>query len=96
METSDVSLKNHYYVYVLYCYRDCGLYIGYTSDLRKRLIQHAKGFVPATKLRIPFKLIHYEYIVDDQNARAREVYLKSGYGREQLKNILSHTFINRE
>jgi predicted GIY-YIG superfamily endonuclease len=61
METSDVS---KYYVYILFSLKDYGLYIGYSTDLKKRLLQHAKNQVTATKLRTPFKLIHYEYFIE--------------------------------
>lgn len=86
----DVSAK--YYIYILYSIKDKGLYIGYTSDLKKRLLQHAKQQSTATKFRIPFKLIHYEYFIDEGDAKAREEYLKSGYGRKQLDQILKRTF----
>ncbi len=89
METSDVS---RYYVYILFSLKDHGLYIGYSTDLKKRLLQHSKNQVTSTKLRTPFKLIHYEYFVDKKDAKAREVFLKSGYGRQQFDQILKNTF----
>lgn len=93
-ETFDVS-KNRFYVYVLFSLKDKGLYIGFTLDLKKRLIQHAKSQVTATRLRTPFLLIHYEYFIDKADAKAREEFLKSGYGRKQLKEILKRTFRNK-
>lgn len=89
METSNVS---RFYVYILYSLKDHGLYIGYTTDLKKRLIQHSKNQVTSTKLRTPFKLIHYEYFIDIADTKAREEFLKSGYGRKQLNQILKRTF----
>lgn len=93
METSDVSSKKEYkfYVYVLQSLKDKGFYIGFTTDLKKRLISHAKGENTATKLRTPFKLIHYEYFIDKDDAKAREEFLKSGFGRKQLKQSLKRT-----
>lgn len=89
-ETSDVSnLK--FYTYILYSYRDKGLYIGFTNNLKNRLTLHAKGQVIATKNRIPVKLIHYEYFVNEKDAKAREKFLKSGYGRKQFAEILKNT-----
>ncbi|MDO8609665.1 MAG: GIY-YIG nuclease family protein [bacterium] len=85
----DVS---RYYVYILYSSKDYGLYIGYSTNLKKRLLQHSKNQVTATKLRTPFKLIHYEYFVNKTDAKAREEFLKSGYGRKQLDQILKRTF----
>ncbi len=92
METSDVS-SQRYYVYILYSLKDKGLYIGFTTNLKNRLTKHARGEVASTKFRIPFKLIHYEYFINKKDAKARETYLKSGYGRDQLKNIIKNTFV---
>ena len=91
-ETSDVSsLKARYYVYILFSFKDKGLYIGFTTELKNRLIHHASGKVTATKLRRPLKLIHYEYFINKEDAKAREEFLKSGYGRKQLKEFLKRT-----
>lgn len=81
-----------FYTYILLSLKDIGLYIGFTSDLKRRLIQHANGQVDSTRNRLPVKLIHYEYFINENDARARESYLKSGYGRQQLKQFLKNTF----
>lgn len=84
-------MAEHFYVYVLKSYKDDRLYIGYTNNLKRRLSQHAKGEVISTKNRRPFKLIHYEYFIDEADAKAREVFLKSGAGHDQLSGILKRT-----
>lgn len=89
-ETSDVS-NIRYYVYILYSSKDKGLYIGFTNNLKARLTLHAKGQVLATKNRLPLKLIHYEYFINEHDAKAREKFLKSGFGRKQFKEILKNT-----
>lgn len=89
-ETSDVS-KSRFYVYLLYSLRDGGFYLSFTSNLKQRLTQHAHGEVDSTKERLPITLIHYEYFINEAGAKAREVFLKSGYGRKQLKDILKRT-----
>ncbi|MDP2874520.1 MAG: GIY-YIG nuclease family protein [bacterium] len=80
-----------YYVYILYSQKDKGLYIGFTIDLRSRLRRHNSGSVSSTKERAPFKLIHYEYFLCEEDAKSREVFLKSGYGRRHLKALLTRT-----
>ncbi len=93
-ETFDVSPHRlRYYVYILYSLADKGLYIGYTTELTNRLKLHLSGKVTATRLRKPLKLIHYEYFVNKKDAKAREKFLKSGYGRKQFKQFLKNTFI---
>lgn len=79
-----------FYVYILLC-KDHKLYIGYTTDLKRRLSTHASGKVRSTHHRRPFRLIHYEYFVNRADAKAREVYLKSGAGHDQLKQFLKST-----
>ncbi len=81
----------HYYVYVLLSKKDLKLYIGVTSDLKRRLQQHARGDVTSTRKRRYLKLIHYEYFINKKDAKAREVFLKSGAGHEQLRQILKNT-----
>jgi len=81
-----------FYVYILFSVKDKGLYIGFTVDLKKRFKQHQYGSVASTKYRRPLQLIHYESFILKEDARAREKYLKSGYGREQLKFQLKKLF----
>lgn len=88
-ETSDVSSK--YYVYILLSLQDKGLYIGFTANLRNRLSNHARGEVKSTVNRRPLKLIHCEYFINEEDAKAREVFLKSGFGRNNLKKALKKT-----
>ena len=80
-----------YYVYILFSLKDKKLYIGFTSDLKKRFQEHVDGRVIATKNRRPLILIYYEYFTDLTDAKSRERYLKSGFGRSQLKKELQHT-----
>ena len=85
------SQQNHYYVYTLLSLKDKRLYTGYTSNLRNRLSQHARGEVRSTTNRRPLKLIHYDYFINEEDARSREVFLKSGFGRNELKKALKRT-----
>lgn len=80
-----------YYVYVLRSQQDNKLYVGLTANLKKRLQEHARGDVGSTKRRRYLRLIHYEYFVNKEDAEAREIFLKSGYGHRQLEKILKRT-----
>ena len=77
-----------HYVYLLQSQKDKKWYIGYTNDLRKRFNQHNSGEATYTKNRGPFKIIYSEFCLNEQDARSREKYLKSGMGRRYLKNRL--------
>jgi len=75
---------NKGFVYVLRC-EDQKLYTGSTRDLDKRLEAHRMGRVRTTKNRRPVELIYTEEFEDYKEARQRELYLKSGTGREWLQ-----------
>ena len=74
-----------YYTYVLRSLKDNKLYVGFSKDLKVRVKEHKIGKVPATKSRLPLKLVYYEACLDEKKAVKREKYLKSGFGRNFLK-----------
>ena len=74
-----------FYTYVLKSKKDGELYIGFSSDLKKRLGEHNKGLVDITKHRRPFELVYYEACRNKEKALAREKSLKTGFGRSYLK-----------
>lgn len=75
-----------HYVYVIKSQKDGQLYIGETSDLRRRLAEHNNGKSIATKSRIPFDLIYYEAYQNSLLAKQREHKLKKfGQSYYQLK-----------
>jgi len=77
-----------YYVYVLKSLKDMAWYTGYTDDLRKRFNKHNKGLIASTRHRRPFQIIYYEACLNQQDATAREEFLKTGMGKRYLKNRL--------
>jgi len=83
-----------YYVYTLFSLKDKKFYTGFTTNLKDRLSRHARGEVKATTHRRPLQLIHYEYFINKEDAMAREVFLKSGFGRNNLKSALKRTLNN--
>ena len=81
-----------YYTYVLESLKDKSLYIGYTSNLKNRFKSHNSGQNKATKPHLPYKLIHFEGFTNRIDAKKREVYLKSGWGRKSLDKLLERYF----
>lgn len=77
-----------YYVYVLQSKKDRKWYTGFTDDLRKRFIEHNANKSRYTKNRGPFDLIYYEACKHKGDAKAREIYLKTGMGKRYLRNRL--------
>ena len=84
--------SNTHYVYILLSLKDRQLYIGYSSDLRRRFLKHKRGFVRATKHRLPIILIYYEGYLLESDAKRREKFLKGGKGRGELKIQLQNIF----
>jgi len=84
-----------YYVYVLQSQTDHGLYIGFTGNLSKRVVQHNEGESGSTACRRPLKLIYYEAYLLESDALGRERFLKSGSGRRYLDKQLRGYFDQR-
>ncbi|KIA97037.1 endonuclease [Flavobacterium sp. KMS] len=77
-------------VYILYSEKFNKNYTGYTSNLIERFKSHnfieTKGYT--IKFR-PWEVIHVEFFSSKSKAMKREKYLKSGIGREFIKNLIS-------
>ena len=78
--------ESMFYVYVLQDITTKFWYTGSTGDLRKRFAEHQRGKSQWTKGRGPWRLIYYEACLTESDARAREIYLKTGMGKRYLKN----------
>ena len=79
-----------HYVYVLRSSVDGNFYVGYTANLKSRLILHNSGEVASTKNRIPLSLVYYEASRSKKDAMHRERYLKTTYGRRYIRERLKH------
>lgn len=77
-----------FYTYVIKSKKSGYMYTGTTGDLRKRFNQHNDGKSTWTKSRAPWKLIYYEACLNEEDAKTREKYLKSGMGKRYIKNRL--------
>jgi putative endonuclease len=80
---------NFHYVYVLRSLADGNFYVGYTSDLKRRLSEHQGGGVRSTKNRLPVELIYYEACRSQADATKREKYLKTAWGKRYIKTRLA-------
>jgi putative endonuclease len=80
-----VSLLPMYFVYVLRSISREYLYVGLTNNLLRRIRQHQAGYERTTRAYRPFELIYSEQFLTRLEARNREKYLKSGSGKEWLR-----------
>ena len=73
-------MNKTYYVYVLASKRNGTLYIGFTSNLEKRIYEHKnnliKGFTSKYGIHL---LVYYEQIPNIKTALQREKQLKSQF-----------------
>lgn len=81
----------NYCTYVLFSEKDAMLYVGYSSNLERRLMQHNSGNVKCTAYRRPLKLIFCEFYLFEADARKREMYFKTTAGKKGLKLMLRST-----
>lgn len=84
-----------YYVYLLQSLKNNSLYIGCTSDLKKRIIKHNQNKSYYTKKYSPWKIIYFEGYISKDDAYNREKSLKlhkQGLRRlkERLRNSLEY------
>jgi putative endonuclease len=71
--------KNMYFVYLLKC-SDNSDYVGYSEDIKRRVLDHNYGKVPATVDLRPVKL-HWFCVFNNKKAALDfEAFLKSGSG----------------
>ena len=78
-----------FYVYVLQSESTKRFYTGFAADLERRIGQHNAGVSKSTKNRGPWKLVYTEKHDSRAAAMARERFLKSGQGREQLSVLIA-------
>ena len=76
-------------VYVLESDSTGKFYVGQTGNLERRLFEHQQGLTRYTRSRGPWHLAYKEEHHTRAAAMQREQFLKSGQGREWLRNELS-------
>lgn len=80
--------KLEHCIYILFSMKDENLYIGYTTNLTRRLTEHFKGLSKSTAPRRPFRLLFCEYYLSKTDALRREKYFKTTAGKKTLKLML--------
>lgn len=73
-----------FWVYVIKSSKKDWFYVGLTSNMETRLLQHNAGRVRSTKQLSPYKLIYGKQFDDRINARDFEKFLKIRSNKEKL------------
>jgi putative endonuclease len=77
-----------FWVYVIESIAKGKRYVGFTTDLIRRLTEHGDGCSRATRPYAPFRLIYVEGCTNEADARRREHYFKVSEGRRYLAKRL--------
>ncbi|MBU3820577.1 GIY-YIG nuclease family protein [Flavobacteriaceae bacterium XHP0103] len=80
------------FVYVLRSKKDGRFYVGMTVNVEKRLKEHNSGKTKSTKGYMPWELFFTESFNSREEARKREKYLKSGYGKKWIKEKFQRSY----
>jgi putative endonuclease len=84
-------LSKNYYAYILASKRNGTLYIGVTSDLKKRVFEHKNDLVEGfTKRYCVHALVYYEFTIDIESAIRCEKQLKKWKRKWKLELIEKH------
>ena len=75
------------YMFFVYVLRNPSgsLYIGFTTDLSRRMEQHQADEGGWTKGKGPWALVHHEEFADRAEAMRREKTLKNGRSNQELR-----------
>jgi len=75
-----------FFVYVIRSRVNGYFYVGLTGDVERRIDEHNSGKTKSTKPYKPWVFLFSEEFETRVEARKREVYLKSGVGKEYIKS----------
>ncbi|EKE18548.1 MAG: hypothetical protein ACD_9C00300G0003, partial [uncultured bacterium] len=74
-----------YYTYAISSLNRKYIYVGISDNTDRRITSHNKGYNKTTKAYCPFKTILIEEYCTRMEAREREKYLKTGFGKRVFK-----------
>jgi putative endonuclease len=76
------------FVYILQSEATGRFYVGSTSDLDRRLSEHARNHTPSTRNRGPWKLVHQEAFPSLAEARRREYEIKRWKSARMMRALI--------
>ena len=79
LHINEEVMENIWYVYILRC-SNGSPYVGFTSDIDRRIKEHNHKKIHYTKDKTPVSLICFTGFIDKYKALDYERYLKSGSG----------------
>ncbi|MBN8651570.1 MAG: GIY-YIG nuclease family protein [Cytophagales bacterium] len=76
-----------FFVYAISSIERNYIYVGLTDNPERRIGQHNSGYEKTTRAYAPFLILLIESFQIRSEARVREKYLKSGVGKEYLREL---------
>lgn len=77
-----------FYVYILQSKIKDFIYVGFTTNLKKRFFEHNNKEELSTKGYAPFELIFYEAYRNEKDAKRREEYFKTTKGKVTIRQMI--------
>ena len=81
------TTNGKFYVYVLRSNKTGRRYVGSCEDIDERIRRHNAGHSKATRHAVPWILIHSESFTTRVAAVQKELYYKTGRGRDELAKL---------
>ena len=76
-------------LYILYSTTLDKYYVGSTTDIYRRLIEHNRGKEKFTKTGMPWELVYKEEFLALTDARRRETFIKKQKSRKYILQLIS-------
>ncbi len=78
-------------VYILFSEKFNQFYIGHTSNLNTRLIEHNTQVSKSTKKANDWKIVYQEFFQDRASAMRRETEIKRKKSRIYIQKLINHS-----
>jgi putative endonuclease len=76
-------------VYIIFSENLNKYYVGSTSDLERRILEHNRGKEKFTKTGVPWKIVYVEDFEELIEARKRELYIKKQKSRKFIEHLIN-------
>jgi len=85
--------EGEYYTYILWSQKLNKYYVGLSSDLQKRLIEHNSGKAKFTSKGIPWSIAYSEKYNSKKEAADRERYIKRMKSRKFIEDLIKKQMV---
>ena len=83
-----INSKNIFFTYIIFSPKIGKYYIGSTSDLDKRLLEHNSGKTYSTRNKGPWELVYSKQFENKHDALVMEKLIKSYKGGNAFKKLI--------